>query len=84
MGPLTKEEEFLPETHPITQTTRIITDKFPGGGSTALNMVIHFGVQEIDKTGTSNWDARDIGKAVFDPDFDIYSKDSQKAILNLC
>lgn len=47
-------------------------------------MVINFGVQDIDKKGTSRWDARDIGKAVFDPDFDIYSKESQKAILDLC
>jgi hypothetical protein len=73
MGPLTKEEEFLPSDHPISQTTIIITEKFPGGGATAMNMVIHFGVLEIDKKGTSRWDSSDVGKAVFDPDFDLYA-----------
>jgi predicted RND superfamily exporter protein len=76
MGPLTKEEEFLPSDHPIMQSTVIITEKFPGGGATALNMVIHFGVKNIDKKGTSRWDAHDVGKAVFDINFDIYSKES--------
>jgi hypothetical protein len=76
MGPLTKEEEFLPSDHPISKSTQIIKNKFPGGGSTALNIVIHFGIKEIDKKGTSRWDASDIGKANFDPNFYLYSKES--------
>ena len=77
MGPLTKEEEFLPADHSITLTNKIITNEFPGGGSTAMNMVIHFGVKEIDKEGTSMWDSAYVGKAVFDPNFNLDSKESQ-------
>lgn len=47
-------------------------------------MVIHFGVKEIDKEGVSMWKAADIGKAVFDPDFNLYQRESQKALLDLC
>ena len=50
MGPLTEEEEFLPADHPISQNTKILTERF--GGNTdysELKIVIHFGVKELDK-----------------------------------
>ena len=71
MGPLTKEEEFLPSSHPILKVAQIINNKFAEGGSTALNMVVHFGVKDIDQEETSRWKAADIGKAVFDPEFTL-------------
>ena len=58
MGPLTEEEEFLPPDHPISQNTKILKERFGGGGDySSLNIVIHFGVLNIDKKDVSMWKA---------------------------
>ena len=84
MGPLTEEEDFLPKDHPISVNTKILSERFAGGGSTALYIVIHFGVLDIDKKGTSMWKSEEIGSAILDPDFDVSSVDAQQSLLDLC
>jgi uncharacterized membrane protein YdfJ with MMPL/SSD domain len=84
MGPLTEEEEFLPKDHPMSENTKILSERFAGGGSTALYIVMHFGILDLDKEGTSMWKSNDIGTAILDPEFDISSVEAQQSLLDLC
>ena len=38
-----------------------------------MNVYIYWGVKDIDKTGTSIWDSRNIGKVILDDDFSLYN-----------
>ena len=85
MGPLTEEEEFLPADHPMSQNTKILTERFGGASDYAsLKIVIHFGVQDINKEDVSMWRSDQIGSAMFDPFFKISSIEAQQSILDLC
>jgi len=72
LTPITEQEEFLPEAHPIRVFQEDLEYYF---GSTLYVLAIHiyWGVKGIDKSGVSMWDASDVGVAEFDPEFTIYS-----------
>lgn len=45
---------------------------------------LYFGVSGLDDSGISQWDRSNMGKIIFDKDFNPYTKESQVFLLNLC
>jgi hypothetical protein len=68
---LSKEEEFLPDTHPITIVVNTLQDEFDGGGNQEMMVDVFWGIKELDTTGYNHWNPEFIGKAVMDTQFDL-------------
>jgi hypothetical protein len=68
---LSKEEEFLPNDHPLMELNKVVASDFDGGGVFSLFINIYWGVKDIDRSKNSMWDAAYIGEVVFDDTFDF-------------
>lgn len=84
LSPLTKEEEFLPDDHPLSLITKLISEEYTSGGVIDLDVDIFWGVKDIDKSAVNKWDPSYIGEVVLDPDFDLSLKEAQLSFLNFC
>ena len=73
---MTKLNNLLPDDHYITTSTAA-TEKFFGDSGTNENHVfMYWGVKKVDSTGISKWDALNVGKVVWNTDFDPYPVES--------
>ena len=72
LTPITEQEEFLPEAHPIRRFQEDLEYYF-GTTLYVLDVHIYWGVAGVDRSEVSMWDAADVGEAVFDPEFTIYT-----------
>ena len=73
LSPISKEENFLKEDHPLMQEQN---DSFRDFGLMEffkMDVSIYWGVKNIDKSDTSRWDSHNIGKVILDDDFSLYS-----------
>ena len=84
IGPLTEQEDFLPEDNTLTIVGRTLRNEFPGSSSNALKVWIFWGVKNISKDDVGSWDSSDLGKVEMDPNFSLSSKESQQNILDFC
>mmetsp|Transcript_4511 Transcript_4511/g.7685 ORF Transcript_4511/g.7685 Transcript_4511/m.7685 type:complete len:401 (+) Transcript_4511:884-2086(+) len=84
LSPTTKQEQFLPDDHPIEVVQEISNTKFSTGGLFELSVTAYWGVSGIDKSEVSRWDATYIGEAIMDPDFDLSPVEAQQSLLDLC
>ena len=74
MGPLTEEEEWLPEDNKIMVLSKSVDDNFSRaveGMRKGIFVNVNFGVKDLDRDGVSSWDPEDIGKLVWDDDFTV-------------
>ena len=74
MGPLTEEEEWLPEDNKIMVLSKSVDDNFSRaveGMRKGIYVNVNFGVKDLDRDGVSSWDPEDIGKLVWDDDFTV-------------
>ena len=74
MGPLTEEEEWLPEDNKIMVLSKSVDDNFSRaveGMGKGIFVNVNFGVKDLDRDGVSSWDPEDIGKLVWDDDFTV-------------
>ena len=74
MGPLTEEEEWLPEDNKIMVLSKEVDDNFSRaveGMRKGIFVNVNFGVKDLDRDGVSSWDPEDIGKHVWDDDFTV-------------
>jgi len=74
MGPLTEEEEWLPEDNKIMVLSKEVDDNFSRaveGMRKGIFVNVNFGVKDLDRDGVSSWDPEDIGKLVWDDDFTV-------------
>ena len=74
IGPLSKEEEFLPSDHPIQVIIQSLQTKFDGGGNQDMTIDLFWGIKDLDTNGGSHWDPEFIGKAIMDDKFDLSPK----------
>lgn len=74
MGPLTEEEEWLPDDNKIMVLSKEVDDNFARaveGMRKGIFVNINFGVKDLDRDGVGSWDPEDIGKLVWDDDFTV-------------
>lgn len=84
IGPLTEEEDFLPEDHPISVVGTLLREKFSSSGTSVLRVYVFWGVKDIITDDVGLWDASDLGKVVMDDQFSLSSREAQQNILDFC
>lgn len=76
MESLTEEESFVDEWNPLMRPFTIQKKEFSKRDGQLSSVDFFFGVVDIDRTGDSLWDPTFVGKPIFDPLFNIASKDN--------
>ena len=92
IGPLTQQEEYLPKTDPLMVLQKDVEDNFkPMGAFTSAANVkgsifvnLNWGVKDLDRSKVGAWAADEIGDLIWDDELDVYSPESQQALLNFC
>lgn len=85
LEPLTQEESFLPDTHPLLVSTQLIRDAFPSAdGQYNVVAILFWGVLGVDRSSVSRYDPEEIGKAVYDDSFDLKPAAAQQHLLDAC
>ena len=87
MGPLTEQEEWLPEDNKIVVLSREIDANFSkavDGLKKGTIVNLNWGVKDLDREGVSTWDPEDVGKLIWDENFTMTPKENQQSILDLC
>ena len=51
--------------------------EFPEQAENYYNVVIFWGVKDLDRTGETKWDPDFIGKVIWDESFDLSNSESQ-------
>ena len=88
MGPLTEQEEWIPEDNEVMMLSKEIDDNFSrsvGDVKKGLLLVnINWGVKDLDRDGVGTWDPEDVGKLIWDDSFTMTPEANQRSILDLC
>ena len=73
IGPLSKQEEFLPNDHPMMVLQKDVESSFPAGGNMKDSIVVNlnWGIEGLDRSGTALWDSDDLGKLIWDQTFTL-------------
>ena len=87
MGPLTEQEEWLPEDNEIIVLSNEIDSNFSkavDGLKKGLMVNINWGVKGLDRDGVSSWDPEDVGKLIWDDGFTVTPVLNQQSIMDVC
>lgn len=85
LQPPKEEEEFLPPSYPLRVTLSTFRDAFPlADEQVLLNVNITWGIKDIDRKGTSKFNSDELGKPVFDEEFDFTKADVQNQVREAC
>ena len=84
IGPLTENEEFFPESHPLRITRNIIRTEFTQTNMLSQKVNIYWSVKSINKESASSWNPNFIGEVIFDDDFDLSPVQAQLSLIDLC
>lgn len=84
LGPQTELEEAIDPDHPAIIVYSRMSTEFPAPTNRRPTASIFWGVKDIDRTGESQWDPEFVGEPIFDPTFDITTKESQLYFIELC
>ena len=87
MGPLTEQEEWIPEDNEVMMLSKEIDDNFSrsvGDVKKGLLVNINWGVKGLDRDGVGTWDPEDVGKLIWDDSFTMTPEANQRSILELC
>mmetsp|Transcript_25646 Transcript_25646/g.30118 ORF Transcript_25646/g.30118 Transcript_25646/m.30118 type:complete len:178 (-) Transcript_25646:858-1391(-) len=86
IGPLTKEEEFLPSDHELMVFLKDIENNFPSSQELRDSVMVNlnWGVKDLDRSATTAWDSENMGKLVWDDDFKIAPARNQEVLIDLC
>lgn len=82
---LSEAEEFLPEDNEVTIATSLLSSAFPTGGSDfSVRVTLIWGLEGLDRSGTSKYEPEDNGRAILDDTFDLKKAEAQQAMLVAC
>lgn len=87
MGPLTEEEEWLPDDNEIIMLSNEVNDNFSksvDGTNKGIVVNINWGVEALDRDGVGSWDPEDIGKLIWDDGFTVTPVENQKFLMDMC
>ena len=76
----------MPKTTPLMQMREDLETKFSATANSRnfLSVRIHWGIADLDREGVGAWNVTDLGKIVWDEDFDISPAENQQALIDLC
>ena len=80
MGPLTEQEEWLPEDNEIVVLSKEIDDNFAkavDGLKKGTIVNLNWGVKDLDRQGVSSWDPEDVGTLIWDENFTVTPMENQ-------
>lgn len=55
-----------------------------GKGGNRIDVIMYQGTKEIDDSKVGKWDSEDMGKVVWDEEFNLSPKENQKFLYDLC
>ena len=87
MGPLTEQEEWIPEDNEVMMLSKEIDVNFSrsvGDVKKGLFVNINWGVKDLDRSDVGTWDPEDVGKLIWDDNFTMTPEANQRSILDLC
>ena len=86
IGPLTEQEEFLPNSHELVVLADDIGNEFPSAADIKDSIVVslNWGIKDLDRDDVDTWDPSDMGRLIWDDTFDLTPARNQEALLNLC
>lgn len=85
LEPPATSEEFLPSDHPVRVAFRTLDYGFPrSDADLQLRVRISWGIEDVDRSGTSKFEPDEEGTAVLDLKFDLKRKDVQTHVLKSC
>lgn len=67
LGPLLEEEEFIPKDHPVMVPLNILNDNFTQSEDQNQKVQFFFGIDGIDYSNTSIWNASYVGEPIMSP-----------------
>ena len=77
--------EWLPDSHPNAKLQDKVREDFNQGENDQVILVnLLWGVSGVDRSGTDRWDAADIGKLIWDDDFDLTPEANQQRVIDIC
>eukprot|EP01022_Parablepharisma_sp_SALTPOND_P028570 TRINITY_DN71172_c0_g1_i1.p1 TRINITY_DN71172_c0_g1~~TRINITY_DN71172_c0_g1_i1.p1 ORF type:complete len:810 (+),score=47.03 TRINITY_DN71172_c0_g1_i1:130-2559(+) len=82
---VSKPEQLLPASYDISYSRSLVKEAF-GHGEGDENIVVRFvyGIKEVDSSGIEFYNADNIGKIVWDPEFNLSDPESQVYLSDLC
>jgi len=86
IGPLTEQEEFLSNSHPLILLQSDVEENFTSSASLkeALVVKLNWGVKDLDRSNVGLWDAKNLGELVWDEEFTVSPRRNQQAFIDLC
>lgn len=83
--PSTETIGRLPKDHEIEVTQQSISYDYHDSQDTgSVTVDIIWGISGIDKSGVDRWDARDLGKNIYDDNLNLAPEANQQRILDIC
>jgi len=83
--PSTEANQILPDGHYLTKLRNSLRNDFhTGENDDSIKVSIIWGIQKVDNSGISRWDAENKGKLVYDSDFDLSLSANQQRIEDIC
>lgn len=92
IGPLTQQEEFLPNSDPLMVLQKEVEDNFKplGTFSSAGNVKgsiyvnLNWGVKDLDRDDVGAWESDNAGVLIWDDNFTVSPKENQQFMLDFC
>lgn len=84
IGPLTENEEFLPDDNEINIVSNILKNKFQSVDSRSIKVDIYWGIEELNNDEVGLWDPSNLGEIKMDDKFTLSTVEAQQNIVNFC
>ncbi len=85
ISPKQHQEAFLPSNHRTLLALKSLKEDFPQArGDQLLTMTLFWGIEGIDRSGISLWDADNYGSVVYLEAFDVSEPANQQTIVDWC
>ena len=83
--PATEALKWLEDDHPIEKLRQSLQNDYnQGENDEIIEVSIFWGVRGVDRSGTDRWDPTDIGKIIWDDDFDLTPEANQQRVIDIC
>jgi len=86
ISPLTKQEEFLPNDHPMMVLLKDVETNYPAVGNQKDTILVslNWGIAGLDRSDVGMWDSSEMGKLIWDDEFTVKPVENQRALIDLC
>lgn len=81
---LSEEEKFIADDNPIQKGQTILKDKFSVSSDAKPDVILFWGVEKLNKTDVTAWNASFAGTAIFDKGFNLDSRENRKFLQDVC